>query len=101
MREVALSFLSRIKKRENEEFREKRIAGRLMIIGTNFIAGVVVLGYLGHLLDQRLGYEYRYTATGALLGIVWALYEAIKQALLLSREEKGGEKKDNQAKDDE
>ena len=64
-----------------------RIAGRLMIIGTNFIAGVVVLGYLGHLLDKQLGHEYRYTAAGAFLGIAWALYEAIKQALLLSRED--------------
>lgn len=58
-----------------------------MVIGTNFFAGVVVLGYLGHLLDKRLGHEYRYLVAGSSLGIVWALYEAIKLALLLSRDD--------------
>jgi F0F1-type ATP synthase assembly protein I len=58
-----------------------------MIVGTNFIAGVVVLGYLGHLLDRRLGHEYRYMVTGSLLGIIWALYEAIKLALWVSRQD--------------
>jgi F0F1-type ATP synthase assembly protein I len=58
-----------------------------MIVGTNFIAGVCVFGYLGHLLDRRLGHEYRYMAAGAFLGIIWALYEAIKLALWISRED--------------
>ena len=58
-----------------------------MIVGTNFIAGVVVLGYLGHLLDMRLGHEYRYMVTGSFLGIIWALYEAIKLAFWVSRQD--------------
>lgn len=58
-----------------------------MIVGTNFIAGVCVLGYLGHLLDNYLGHENRYMVAGAFLGIVWALYEAIKLALWISRED--------------
>lgn len=58
-----------------------------MIVGTNFIAGVCVPGYLGHLLDNRLGHEYRYMAAGAFLGITWALYEAIKLALWISRDD--------------
>jgi len=62
-----------------------------MIVGTNFIAGVCVLGYLGHLLDNRLGHEFRYMIAGASLGIVWALYEAIKLALSISREDQAGE----------
>ncbi len=62
-----------------------------MIVGTNFIAGVAVMGYLGHLLDQRLGHEYRYLAAGAFLGIIWALYEAVKLALSISREEEPGD----------
>jgi F0F1-type ATP synthase assembly protein I len=86
-----LNAISRSEK-ESKDFKEKRLTGRLMIVGTNFIAGVSVLGYLGHLLDNRLGYEYRYMAIGASLGILWALYEAIKLALWLSRDEpsKGG-----------
>jgi F0F1-type ATP synthase assembly protein I len=58
-----------------------------MIVGTNFIAGVVALGYLGYLLDRRLGHEYRYMVTGAFLGITWALYEAMKLAFWLSRQD--------------
>ena len=58
-----------------------------MIVGTNFIAGVVALGYLGHLLDRRLGHEYRYMVTGSFLGIAWALYEAIKLAFWVSRQD--------------
>jgi len=58
-----------------------------MVVGTNFIAGVCVLGYLGHLLDNRLGYEHRCMAIGASLGILWALYEAIKLALWISRDD--------------
>lgn len=69
-----------------------------MTVGTNFIAGVCVLGYLGHLLDNRLGHEYRYMATGAFLGIIWAMYEAIKLALWLSREDQPGD--DNGSTDD-
>ena len=63
------------------------MAGRLMVVGTNFLAGVCVLGYVGHLLDNRLGHEYRYLAIGASLGILWALYEAIKLALWISRDD--------------
>ena len=58
-----------------------------MMIGTNFIAGIAVLGYLGHLLDNRMGHEFRYMIAGSLLGILWAMYEAIKLALWISREE--------------
>jgi len=94
---ITLNLLSRIVKREKKEFGEKRIAGRLMIVGTNFIAGVVVLGYLGHLLDKRLGHEYRYMVAGSFLGIIWALYEAIKLALWVSREDKP--KDENEQKD--
>ena len=81
-----LNPLSRSRK-EKRDFEEKRIAGRLMIVGTNFIAGVCVLGYLGMLLDRRLGHEYRYLAIGASLGIIWALYEAIKLAIWISRDD--------------
>ena len=84
-----LSPLSRSKK-ENKDARERRLTGRLLIVGTNFVAGVSVLGYLGHLLDNRLGHELRYMAAGAFLGIIWALYEAIKLALLISREDEPG-----------
>ncbi|MEE8400055.1 MAG: AtpZ/AtpI family protein [Desulfobacterales bacterium] len=69
-----------------------------MIVGTNFIAGVCVLGYLGHLLDNRLGHEYRYTVAGAFLGIVWAMYEAIKLALWISKEDQPRD--DNGSTDD-
>ncbi len=68
------------------------------MVGTNFVAGVCVLGYLGHLLDGRLGYEYRYMASGAFLGIVWAMYEAIKLALSISREDPPGD--DSRSADD-
>ena len=68
-----------------------------MIVGTNFIAGVCVLGYIGMLVDRRFGYEYRYLAIGASLGILWALYEAIKLALWISREEDQPEDEDGSA----
>lgn len=70
----------------------------MITVGTNFIAGVCVLGYLGHLLDNRLGHEYRYMAAGSFLGIIWALYEAIKLALWVSREDQP--KDDNGSTDD-
>ena len=40
--------------KEAKAFREKSMAGRLVALGTNFIAGIVVLGYAGHLLDKKL-----------------------------------------------
>ena len=69
-----------------------------MMIGTNFIAGIAVLGYLGHLLDNRLGHEFRYMVIGSILGIIWAMYEAIKLALWISKEEDQPE--DNRSNDD-
>ena len=87
-----------MKKKENQEFKEKRIAGRLLVVGTNFIAGVAVLGYLGHLLDKRLGHEYLYMAIGSFIGITWALYEAFKLAFWLSKED---EHKDDQRSEED
>jgi len=95
---ITLNPLSRSQK-EKEDFKEKRIAGRLMIVGTNFIAGVCVLGYLGMLLDRRLGHEYRYLAIGASLGIIWALYEAIKLAIWISRQDDQPKDKDGSVND--
>ncbi len=89
IRRDPLDPVSRSRK-EGKDFREKRLAGRLVMVGTNFVAGVCVLGYLGHLLDGRLGHEYRYMAAGAFLGIIWAMYEAIKLALWISREDAPG-----------
>ena len=63
-----------------------------MIVGTNFIAGVAALGYFGHLLDRKLGHEYRYMVTGSILGIIWALYEAMKLAFWLSRQDESKDK---------
>jgi F0F1-type ATP synthase assembly protein I len=74
-------------KKEAKDFKAKSLTGRVAAIGTNFIAGVGVLGYLGHLLDKKFGNEYLFMAIGAFLGIVWAMYEAIKIALMMSREE--------------
>ncbi len=85
-----MNIFSRLKRNEKKEFRERQIAGRLFIIGSNFIAGVAVMGYLGHLLDNRLGHEDRYMVIGASLGILWAFYEAIKLAFWISREDETG-----------
>jgi len=82
--------------KEARAFREKSTAGRLVILGTNFIAGVVVLGYAGHLLDKKLGREYLFMVTGSCLGIAWAMYEAIKTAILLSKEEEKPKDKEKQ-----
>lgn len=89
-----MSIFSRPKKNEKKEFKQRQIAGRLFIIGSNFVGGVAVLGYLGYLLDKRLGYEDRYMVVGASLGIIWAVYEAIKMAYWISREDDGGKDKD-------
>lgn len=82
--------------KEARAFREKSMAGRLVILGTNFIAGIVVLGYAGHLLDKKLGREYLFMVTGSCLGIAWAMYEAIKTAILLSKEEEKPKDKEKQ-----
>ncbi len=95
-----MSIFSRLKKNEKKEFRERQLAGRLFIIGSNFIAGVAVLGYLGYLLDKRLGYEDRYMVAGAFLGIVWAVYEAIKLAYLISREDVINKNEDSETDSD-
>lgn len=71
----------------------------MFIIGTNFVAGVAVLGYLGHLLDKRTGHEYLYMAIGSFLGIAWALYEALKMAFWLSKEDEKKEKNEGPKED--
>lgn len=96
---MTLNPFSRLQKKEKKEFKDTRIAGRLFIIGTNFIAGVAVLGYLGHLLDKRTGHDNLYMAIGSVLGIAWALYEALKLAFLLSKEDEQKDDNDETKKD--
>jgi F0F1-type ATP synthase assembly protein I len=98
--EVTLNPFSRLQKKEKKEFKDNRIAGRLFVIGTNFIAGVAVLGYLGHLLDKRTGHEQFYMPIGAALGIAWALYEALKLAFWLSKEDEQKDDNDDGSKDE-
>ena len=89
-----MTIFRRPKKNKEKEIKQRQIAGRLFLVGSNFIAGVAVLGYLGYLLDKRLGYEDRYMVVGASLGIIWAVYEAIKMACWVSREDDDGKDKD-------
>ena len=45
------------------------------------------MGYLGYLLDKKTGHENLFMAIGAGFGIVWAMYDAIKVAYLISSDE--------------
>lgn len=60
--------------------------GRFVVLGSNYLAGVALLGYLGHVLDKKTGHDHLFMVIGAVLGIVWATYEAFKIAFKLARE---------------
>lgn len=67
--------------------------GRLLFLGSNFFAGIGLLGFMGHYFDKKMGYGYRYAITGAILGFVWAMYETWKVAFLKSDVKAGQDEK--------
>jgi F0F1-type ATP synthase assembly protein I len=74
--------------KDAREFRVKSWLGRIMIVGANFLAGPVVLGFAGRWLDHKTGHEYRFLITGVILGLLWAFYEAFKIAWYINKEDK-------------
>ncbi len=65
--------------------KEKRLYGRYLMAGSNFLAAILVLGYIGHWIDQKLDKDQTYLTLGCVLGIGWGMYEALK--LTLSKKE--------------
>ena len=83
---------------ESKKSQGKSKFGQAAALGTNFAAGIAVMGYLGHLLDKKTGKTPRYTAIGCLLGVAWGMYEAIKLALSLSKEEQNSGQNEDKSK---
>ena len=64
--------------KEHIDPREHSLSSGMMTVGTNFAAGMLVLGYLGHLLDGYLDSGRTYRDLGVIIGIAWGFYELIK-----------------------
>lgn len=67
--------------------------GKLLFLGSNFFAGIGLLGFIGHYVDKRTGHEYLYALAGAILGFVWAMYETWKVTFLKSDEKASQDEK--------
>ena len=74
--------------RDAKEFQQKGLPGKLLLLGTNFMAGPLVLGFAGRWIDKKTGHEILFLTIGVILGIVWATYEAFKIAWYINRNEK-------------
>ncbi len=65
----------------------KNNGGRVIILGTNFLAGIGLLSFVGHYIDNKTGHDYLYTLTGAIVGFIWAMYETWKFLFIKSSDE--------------
>lgn len=74
--------------KDAREFRERGWLGKVLIVGTNFLAGPLVLGFAGHWIDKKTGHDHRFMLIGVLLGLIWATYEALKIAWYIDKESK-------------
>ena len=86
-------------RKEIGAYKTKGGYGRFVLLGSNYLAGTGLLGYLGHLLDNKTGHDHLYMVSGAILGIVWATYEAFKIAFHLAKETEA--EKRQKGKDDQ
>jgi F0F1-type ATP synthase assembly protein I len=75
-------------KKDAQELREKGWLGKILYMGTNFIAGPLLLGFIGRLIDHKTGRQYMFLTIGVILGLIWAFYEAFKIAFYISKEDK-------------
>ena len=65
----------------------KSTNSKLMMIGTNFVAGVGVCSYIGYYIDEKLGRKGFYLPIGAGIGILWSFYETFKLVYSLNKKE--------------
>jgi hypothetical protein len=86
-------MISKILKKDSKEFREMKLRGRLIIVGSNFAAAVGILTLAGHWIDKKTGHEVLFKVAGAVLGIVWGMYELLKLAVFLGKGDGPGEDK--------
>ena len=77
-----------LKNKEVAADKERSLSSRLMLVGTNFLAGVGVCTYIGYYIDERLGKKNYYLVIGAILGLVWGFYETFKLVYFLNQREK-------------
>ena len=78
-------------RKEVNDFTVKPLAGRMIMLGSNFLAGIAVLGYIGYLIDKKQGTAPWYMGAGCFLGVLYGLYESVKVALALMREQESSE----------
>ncbi|MFH0919024.1 MAG: AtpZ/AtpI family protein [Fibrobacterota bacterium] len=91
-----MSNLQEQARKEAQEFKTRSMFGRVFVLGVNFLAGPLVLGFFGRWLDHKTHHEYRYFIIGVILGLVWAFYESFKMAWYISRDDKKNEAENEQ-----
>jgi len=74
--------------KEARDFKTRSLFGRVFVLGINFLAGPLVLGFIGRWIDHKTHHEYRYFIVGVILGLVWAFYESFKMAWYISKDER-------------
>ncbi len=70
------------------------LRGPLLNLSTNLVVSVLVLAFLGYLLDKHFATNrYYFTLAGLLLGYVWSFYELMKTVRKLQQQEKNSSAK--------
>ena len=68
--------------------KQRNMKGKMISLGSNFIAGIGLLSFLGYKLDEYVGNKkYLYTLLGMFLGFFWGMYETYKIVVFSNKEE--------------
>lgn len=73
-------------KRDVKDFKDGTGWTKFYVIGSNFAAGVAVLGFIGYWMDRWLHRDRLFFVIGSVLGILWGTYEMVRIAMLSAKE---------------
>lgn len=84
--------MKKLDKKEEQEFRSSGAFGRALMVGSNFVAGILVFGFLGHLIGKDTNNHDLFILIGSFLGICWGFYELYKIVIMVNKEDIGRDK---------